>query len=276
MIIFACKSLLLILLCLLLTACDNIQTASISKICANEPGICNDFHQIADCRFMRTSVIRARYQYSLAADEKNTLLLLEELDIYKSCLELTLQISYARYKDRKKKRFDNYLASKSLIDTLLKTARGTQDPNLAYYLWTHNADLRAKKVFLSAEKRPNLTDVSLLSKLAVYHSADDPQLSLNFYYEALHNSKDIETLPKGIFTQLISILYRHHFYQEAYLWAKVATESKLNSAPIDIEKIIKKGYLSEKLQKKITALSEDYLAALEDGEFTHQAPHLAD
>ena len=265
---------LLICLCLFIAGCDQFKTTNINTICSQEPAVCEDLHQIGDCRFIRTAVIRARYQHMLSPNEVNTQILLEELNSYKSCLELTLQIAYTRFKDRKQKRLDNFLVSESLIEVLLDDAEGTQDPNLAYYLWTHNQDLQAKKVFLNAAKQPGLSNVSLLSKLAIYHSADDPQLSVDFYYKALKNSQNLDSLPNGLFIQLISILYRHNMYQEAFLWAKVATSSSQNSAPINIDNIVEKGYLSIDAQQKLTLLSTQYILALEEGRFNQKTPNL--
>lgn len=249
-------------------------THSISKICGDKPELCEDLHQIADCRFIRTSVIRARYLHALENTENNTRLLLEELDAYKACLELTLQIAYTRYKDRKRKRLENYLTSKELIDGLLKQSTGTKDPNLAYYLWTNYQDLQAKEVFLSAANRPDLSDPYLLSKLAVFHSSDDPQRSLAFYYKAMQESENLESLPNGIFIQLISLLFKHHLYSEAYLWSTVATNSYQNSAPINMQMIIDKGYLSEKQRQELTNQAEQYIEALEQGTFKEHAPEL--
>ena len=275
MFINALKYLLLICVSVLLSACDGFETTNISEMCDEKPAICNDFHQIGDCRFLRTSVIRARYQLEIAPDDKNTIRALEELDTYKSCLELTLQIAYTRYKDRKQKRLDNYLASKKIIDQLLNKSVGTQDPNLAYFLWTNHNDLAAKEVFLNATNQPNITDISLLTKLATYHSADDPQRSIQLFYEALQKAHNIETLPTGILIQIIGLFYSHHLYQEAYVWSIVAIETKQDSAPINIEKIVKRGYLSKQVQDELTSVSEHYIKALEQGNFNQPAPKLA-
>lgn len=270
----ASKSLLLICLTLFVSACGDMNTHSMSKICEDKPELCEDLHQIADCRFIRTSVIRARYQHAIDTNESNTRLLLEELDTYKACLELTLQIAYTRYKDRKRKRLENYLKSKELIDGLLKQSVGTTDPNLAYYLWTNYQDLHAKQVFLGAASQPNLADPYLLSKLAVYHSSDDPQRSLNFYYTAFAKSPNLESLPNGIFIQIISLLFKHHLYKEAYLWSVIATQSYQNSAPINLEMIVERGYISEQEQESLSELADQYIESLEQGAFKQQPPTL--
>ena len=274
MFIFALKSLLLICVSILLIACDGFQATNISGMCDEKPAICEDFHQIGDCRFLRTSVIRARYQLEMVSNEKNTIKALEELDAYKSCLELTLQIAYTRYKDRKQKRLDNYLASKKVIDQLLVKSVGTQDPNLAYFLWTNHNDLAAKQVFLNATNQPNISDISLLTKLAIYHTADEPQRAIQFFYDALQKTDNIEALPTGIFIQIIGLFYSHHLYQEAYIWSIVATETNQDNAPINIEKIVKKGYFSKQLQSELTNISEHYIEALEQGSFSQPAPAL--
>ena len=271
---FNFKYLLLIFISLVLSGCG-LKEKSISQICDETPGICNDLHVIGDCRYNRTSLIRARYNHIQESSDKNVKLLLEELDAYKICLAPTLQIAYKRYKDRKQKRLDNYLASQKVIDRLLKDSVGTQDPNLAYYLWTNFNDLQAKKVFLAAASKPNLTDPSILSKLAVYYSADEPQRSLDFYYKALRESKNIEELPSNIFLQLVSFFFRNHKYEETYIWANIALEtSDDESPPIRLELIVDRGYLTEETQSELDDKASEYLDALEDGIFIEQAPIL--
>jgi len=274
MFIFNFKFLLLILISLVLSGCG-LKEKSISQICEETPGICNDLHVIGDCRYNRTSLIRARYNHIQEPSGKNVKLLLEELDAYKICLAPTLQIAYKRYKDRKQKRLDNYLASQKVIDRLLKDSVGTQDPNLAYYLWTNFNDLQAKKVFLAAASKPNLTDPSILSKLAVYYSADEPQRSLDFYYKALRESKNVEELPSNIFLQLVSFFFRNHKYEETYIWANIALKtSDDESPPIRLELIVERGYLTEETQSELDDKASEYLDALEDGIFKEQAPIL--
>jgi len=274
MFIFNFKFLLLILISLVLSGCG-LKEKSISQICEETPGICNDLHVIGDCRYNRTSLIRARYNHIQEPSGKNVKLLLEELDAYKICLAPTLQIAYKRYKDRKQKRLDNYLASQKVIDRLLKDSVGTQDPNLAYYLWTNFNDLQAKKVFLAAASKPNLTDPSILSKLAVYYSADEPQRSLDFYYKALRESKSVEELPSNIFLQLVSFFFRNHKYEETYIWANIALKtSDDESPPIRLELIVERGYLTEETQSELDDKASEYLDALEDGIFKEQAPIL--
>jgi len=270
---FTFKSLLLIFISLALTGCG-LKEKSISQICEEAPGICNDLHVIGDCRYQRTSLIRSRYNHLQAPTDKNIKLLLEELDGYRTCLAPTLQIAYKRYKDRKQKRLDNYLASKRVIDRLLKDSVGTKDPNLAYYLWTNFKDLQAKKVFLNAAQNPNLSDPSILAKLAVYYSADEPQRSLDFYYKALRESKNIQQIPSSMFLQLVSFFYRYHKYEETYIWAKVSMETFDEPPPIRLDLITKRGYISEDKEDELEDLADDYISDLEDGIFKVNTPTL--
>lgn len=274
MFMFNFKFLLLILISLVLSGCGELKKKSISQICDEVPGMCSDLHVIGDCRYQRTSLIRSRYDHLQEPSDKNIKLLLEELDGYKTCLAPTLQIAYKRYKDRKQKRLDNYLASQKVIDQLLKDSVGTQDPNLAYYLWTNHKDLQAKKVFLAAANQTSLTDPSTLSKLAVYFSADEPQKSLDFYYRALRGSKNIEELPSNIFLQLVSFFFRNHKYEDTYVWAKVAIETSEELPPIRLELIVERGYLTEDVQSKLDDRADKYIDALEDGIFKEQTPRL--
>jgi len=271
---FTFKTLLLILASFYLSGCDDFKQKSISQICEAAPGICNDLHSIGDCRYQRSSLIRARYEHLQAPTDKNIKLLLEELDNYRTCLSPTLQIAYKRYKDRKQKRLDNYIVSQRLIDNLLKDSVGTQDPNLAYYLWTNFKDLQAKKVFLNAAKDPNLSDPSTLAKLAVYYSADEPQKSLDFYYSALRKSNNIQQIPSSVFLQLVSFFYRYHKYEETYIWAKISMETFDDPPPIRLDLITERGYISEDKEEELEDIADDYISDLEDGIFNVNTPKL--
>jgi hypothetical protein len=273
MFIFTFKSLVLIFLSLCLLGCGS-QEASMEQICEEQAAICDDLHEMGDCRRERLSLIRLRYNHILEPSEKNTQLLLEELNEYKVCLEPTLHIAYTRYKDRKQKRLDNYLVSQGVIEELLAKSKDTQDPNLAYYLWTNYKDLRAKRVFLNAANQPNLTDVSLLIKLAVYHSSDEPQQSINFYYKALQESKSIEELPQSMFLQLVSFFYTNHLYEETYLWAKITLSTSNEPPPINLDMIIQRGRLSKDVQSKLEKQASDYLSAIKSGTFKEKTPIL--
>lgn len=276
MFIFNFKSLLLILISLVLSGCG-AKEKSISQICEETPGICNDFHEVvADCRYQRAEIIRLNYYYRQDENETNIIPLLDELNAYKACLDRTLYIAYKRYKDRKQKRLDNYLASQKLTDELLLKSVGTQDPNLAYYLWKNVNDLQAKKVFLAAATKPNLSDPSLLAKLAVYFSADEPQKSLNFYYQALRESKSIEKLPNDIFIQLVSLLFNNNEYEEAYIWAKIVidTYEEDERPPVRLELIADRGFIKEDAQSALETKAGEYYNALKNGMFKEQPPHL--
>ena len=268
------KSLLLILIPLFISGCGELKRLSLSQICEDAPGICDDLHIIGDCRYQRTSLIRARYEHLQEPNVKNTQLLLEELDGYKACLEPTLHIAYTRYKDRKQKRLDNYLASQKVIEQLLSESVGTQDPNLAYYLWVNYKDLKAKKVFLNAANQPNLSDTSLLIKLGVYYSSDEPQKSIDFYYKALRETNNIESLPSNTFLQLVTFFYRHRLYEETYIWAKVALDTSEEPTPIRLEMITKKANFSEKKQSQLNKKAKKYISDLKDGLFNQKTPVL--
>lgn len=275
MFIFSFKALLMICISIFLTACQSGINKDIKEICLNKPALCEDLHPLADCDAIRNTVIQARHVYDLIPDEKNTLLLLKELDAYKACLELTLEIELTRDKARKEKRLDNYLSTKKIADKVLRSSKNISDPHLGYYLWSNHQDLQAKQVFLKAAEQDDLKDIDLLAKLAVYYHNDDPQRALNFYYNALRYSANIEQLPESLLLQLTSLLYRHQQYQHAYLWARVATEISEDNATINLQMIINKGYLSMRQQKQLNQLASDYIESLQEGLLTPPTPDLS-
>lgn len=253
---------------------------TLTNICESDPELCNDLHKIGDCRYKRTSLIRARFYDKIEPSELHTLDLLRELDEYESCLELTLFMQFTRHKERKTHRIENYLTAQKLMQNKLEASKGTQNPHLAYYLWSHYQDLDAKKVFLTETRKKDLQDPKLLIKLAKVYSKHNPQQALNLFYKALRNSKSIDKLPENTFTLIMSIYYQHKAFEQAYIWALIAIEEDTEKTfPINLDLILQKGLINgEKKIKNTDALQKsaaNYHNQLEDGTFILQAPHLA-
>ena len=119
-----------------LTACISCLPSkkdSLANICQSDPELCSDLHKISNCRYKRTSLIRARYYDKIEPNEAHTIDLLDELDAYESCIELTLFMQFTRHKERKEHRIENYFMAQKLMKDRLKEIKGTQDPHLAYY-----------------------------------------------------------------------------------------------------------------------------------------------
>jgi len=225
-------------------SCNPFNKDSLSDICSSKPQLCADLHQIGDCRYKRTTLIRARYYDKIAPNEAHTRALLTELDDYESCLELTLFLEFTRHKERKNLRLENYLTAQKLMQEKLKESRGTQDPHLAYYLWTRHQDLNAKTVFLNAANQKELTDISLLTKLATTYSKEDPQRALDLFYKALRESKSVDDLPKNIFTSIMTLFYQNKEFEQAYIWALIAKEENTEKEfPVNLDLILQKGII---------------------------------
>lgn len=274
MFFLAIKSLLLLCFLILITGCYSPLVNDVKKTCSNNPDICEDLPQISDCRILRSTLIQARYDYALISNDQNTLRLFEELDAYKVCLELTLEIEFTRNIERKTKRLVNYSTAEKLTENLLQSAKNITDPRLGYYLWSNHQDLQAKRVFLNAANQANLKDVHLLTQLAIYYSADAPQRALQFYYNALRYNPHINQLPQGLLVQLTSLLYRHQQYQLAYLWAVVITKTSIEKTVINLEMIAQKGAISTQQQKQLRQLASKYIKSLEKGTFHQPSPNI--
>jgi hypothetical protein len=264
---------------LLLMSCDSLKNDNISSICKDSPELCVDFHKISDCRFKRTTVIRARYYDKIEPSEAHLRQLLAELDDYQSCLELTLFIQFTRNKERKKKQVENYLATQALLQEHLKESKGTKDPMLAYYLWTTHQDMQARETFLAVATADNVSDPWLLFKLAIIYAKDDPQKALNQFYKALHLTRSLDEISPSIFAMIMTIFYQNRQFEEAYIWALITKEAdEEDEVPINLELILKKGILGgEKLivdEKKLIDKAEYYYEKLEDGIFKEEVPLL--
>jgi hypothetical protein len=260
-------------------ACMPFQPDSLTDICESEPQICDDLHQIGDCRYKRTSLIRARYLDKKEPNEAHTRLLLTELDSYESCLELTLFMQFTRNKERKTQRLENYLAAQNLMEAKLKETKGTQDPHLAYFLWTHHQDLAAKTVFLRAANKKGLKDIRLLTKLATIYSKEDPQRALDLLFKALRESKSISALPQNVFTSMMTIFYQEKEFEQAYIWALIAKEEITEEEfPINLDLILQKGLINGKKmilnEDALEDMADKYHQQLTEGAFHLQAPQL--
>lgn len=251
----------------------------ISTICESHPELCSNLHKIGDCRYLRTSLIRARYYNKVEPNQTHTRDLLAELDAYESCLELTLFLQYTRHKERKQLRFENYTETQNMMKSLLVKSKGTQDPHLAYYLWTRHQDLNAKAVFLNAAQRNDLKDSKLLTKLATIYSKTNSQYSLELFYRALKESNSLDDLPTNIFTLIMTTFYQNRQFEQAYIWALIAKEEcNDKELPINLELILQKGLRSGKKQitneDALEETAEHYIDLLEDGLFNIPAPQL--
>ena len=264
---------------LLLSGCMFSNELSLNKMCDDSPELCKDLHVISDCRFKRTTLIRARYLDKNQPSEINKRLLLTELDEYESCLELTLYIEYTRNRARKQDRLDNYLRAKELIREEIKETKGTTDPMLAYYLWTHYKDEQAGKVFLSAANRYDVSDPRLLFKLATLKAKSAPQKAIDLFYRAMAMSHSIEAIPATSYVSMMNLFYQQKQFENAYVWALIAKEvDQEDEYPINLELILKKGIRSgDKLitnEAGYKAIADKYYEQLKAGKFNARAPQL--
>jgi hypothetical protein len=266
-------------LILSLSACGSGDPDTVANICESNPELCTDIHKGVDCRFKRSSLIRARYYDKVAPSETNTLILLDELDDYDMCLELTLLMEYGQKKNQKQKNIDNYLTIQKLLKEKLENIQNSTDPNIAYYLWTHFQDENAKSIFLKYAMNEDNTNVKILLKLANVYANDYPQYSLDTFYKALELTNSLDEIPLTTFTTIMTIYYRNKNFEQAYIWALMA--NKINSKsplPINYDLILQKGHLgSTKIinnEDELQQIANTYYSQLKNGSFQTKAPQL--
>lgn len=166
--------------------------------------------------------------------------------------------------------------TQQLIQSELEGIKDTQDPHLAYYLWTRRKDSKAKRVFLVAANQKGLKDSQLLTKLAIYYSKNDPQRALVFFFRALRASQSLDEIPESVFTHIMKIYYQSKNFEQAYIWALIAkaenTEAELS---INFDLILKKGLTGgRKLinnEGALQAKADLYRQQLEEGVFNSKA-----
>ena len=267
-------------LLLSLAACDfGDSQYTVSNICKSNSELCTDIHKGIDCRYKRSSLIRARYYDKVAPSNENTLTLLDELDDYNVCLELTLLMEYSHKQTQKQKSVENYLTIQKLLNEKLEGIQDSTDPNIAYYLWTHFQDKQAKHIFLKAAKKENIKDIRLLLKLASVYSNEYPQYSLDTFYNALQLTQSLAEIPLTTFTFMMTIYYRNYDFEQAYIWALMA--NKVNSEdplPINYDLILQKGHRGGKKlinnEDELQTIADTYYSQLQKGKFKTKAPQL--
>jgi hypothetical protein len=274
------KALVLAAVLLTTSSCRFSDKESLAEICQTNTELCSDLHKSNFCLYKRASLIRARYYDKIEPNEEHTIDLLDELNDYESCLELTLIMKFIQRREQKSRLAENYLTAQKLMTDKLKEIKSTQNPHLAYYLWAHYQDADAKKVFLNAADKKETKDVKLLIKLATAYAKQHPQRSLNLFYKALRESHSIQELPQRTFTFMMTIFYQHESFEQAYIWAllakKVNTEKEL---PINFALILQKGIINGKKQitneDALEDIADTYYEQLTEGIFTEQAPQLS-
>lgn len=279
MIIKTAIKLSIVCVTLLLSACDSFKNDNLSNICNNSPELCDDLYQIGDCRFKRTALIRARYYDKIEPTEFHQRAYLAELNEYQSCLEITLFMEFTRNKYRKEQRLKNYLRTKSLIKQEVKESKGTQDPMLAYYLWTHYKDQQARQVFLAAANKKDVSDPRLLFKLAEMYAKKKPQKTLNLLYRALAMTHSLDQIPPSTFVFMMNIFYQHRQFENAYVWALIAKKEDIEDEyPINLDLILKHGAVNgDNLitdEESLTIQANSYHKKLIKGNFNAEVPSL--
>jgi len=264
---------------LLLSACDAFKDDKLSHICAEHPELCDDLHEIVSCAYNRTDVIRARYYDKIEPSEYRKRDLLDKLDEYHTCLELTLFMQFTRNKHRKERRLKNFLRTEALIKAEILKNKGTQDPILAYYLWTRFKDEQAGEVFLAAANNEGVSDPRLLFKFATVIVKEDPQQSLDLFYRGLIMSKSLTEIPQSSFVFMMNIFYQHKQFKNAYIWALIAkTVDEKDEYPINLDLILTNGVRGgNKLinnEKQLENKAEEYYEQLRIGAFNAKTPRL--
>ena len=257
---------------LVLFACYPEKKDDLLSICNAMPDVCEQFHDIGDCRYKRTDLIRALYYKNLDPKKSSSPALLEALEAYEACLEPRLFIEFSKRKERKTQRIENYLHTQKLIDEELIKSKGTKDPHLAYYLWTHYKDIVAKKVFLKAANNPNLNDISLLTKLANFHYKRHPQKALKIFYKVLQQSQSLDDISIDVFSYIMTIYYSNKQFEQAYIWASILHKVDSDEEySVDFELILHRGLRNSsrkiKHQDKLQEKADKYFLLLEQGNF---------
>ncbi|BDF94753.1 DUF2989 domain-containing protein [Pseudoalteromonas sp. KAN5] len=216
---------------LALTGCE--QPLTLTKVCEDTPGLCNDLNTDSHCKALRAEVIMARYHEYKQPTDDNKYLLLKGFEKYDQCVSLAAKIEHIKLKTKTTSRVEAHLTSIKEMTRLYQDTKNTDHPGLLYYHWSRNNNQSALTKLLALENDPSVTQSAEMQFfLASYFIKFDEEKTIDLLYKTLELNKANETPNPEIYTTLVSLFYKHEKYKHAYTFAKVAQLSGITNVEI--------------------------------------------
>ena len=81
-----------------LVGCE--RSLTLSKVCEETPGFCEDLNKDSHCKDLRSDLIFARYHEYKSPTDDNKYDLLKKLESYDSCVSLAAKIEHIKLKEK--------------------------------------------------------------------------------------------------------------------------------------------------------------------------------
>lgn len=249
---------------LVLTGCE--EPLTLSKVCKETPGLCNDLNKDSHCKKERAKVIMARYHEYKQPTEENKYTLLQGFEQYSQCVSLAAKIEHIKLKEKTTSRVEGHLTSIKEMTRIFQDTKGTDHPGLLYYHWSRNNDQSALTKLLSLEEDPRVTnDAQIQFFLATYYIKFDEEKTIDLLYKTLELNKAEQTPNPEIYMTLVSLFNKHEKYKHAYTFARVAQLSGITN--IDILPIEHQLSATGKSLDSLDTLAQQTYDSIQSGQF---------
>ncbi len=249
---------------LVLAGCGPKQQ-TVAEICKDNPAVCSDLNEDAQCNEQRRDVIFERFTEGKLPSDKNKYKLLISFEKYSKCIELASGIEHIKLKEKTTSRVNGFLTSLREIKRLTEETVSSDDPNLLQFHWSRHQSQPHLERFLTAEKNQQLETPELQIALASYYMKRDAKKTIDILHHALSLYKADAVVDPEIYTALTTIYYKQKNYQLSLLWALVAEDA-------GIERIEFARIKTELKEMKIDAdpiesLADDTIDSIKQGQF---------
>jgi hypothetical protein len=247
-----------------LVGCSDALT--LTKVCDETPGFCNDLNKDSHCKDQRSSTILTRYiEYKDPSDE-NKYQLLKNFESYNQCISLAAKIEHKKLKQKTTSRINGQLTSIKEITRLYQDTLETAHPGLLYYHWSRNNNQNALTKLLSIENTDAVTtSAEMQFFLASYYIKFDEEKTINLLYKTLELNPVGKKPNPEVYTSLISLFYKQDKYKHAYIFSKVAQMAGIEN--IEILPIEHQLLSTGKSISSLDILAEQTYQQIIDGEF---------
>jgi len=258
----------LLVLPLALSGCDGFGVKSIRDICAQSPQMCEDLNQDAWCLAEKSKIIRNRYALAQQASDQQTYELMVNFENYRKCISPASKIEYIKDRDKETSRKQGLITAENELKRLTLETENSSHPQLLYYHWSRFNHKSALDKLLSLEQQGELENPQMQVAMASYYIKRDLNKATNALLHALSLYPADAEVDVDIFRGLSAIYLKTEDFPNAYIWAYVGREFKLDNLDLaQIETLLlKRNVKLAPLKEK----AEDYVQAIEDGNFSAQ------
>jgi hypothetical protein len=215
---------LLALSILTLVGCE--QPLTLSKVCEETPGFCEDLNKDSHCKDLRAELIFARYHEYKSPTDDNKYDLLKKFESYDKCVSRAAKIEHIKLKEKTTSRVEGHLTSLKEMNRLFQDTKQTDHPGLLYYHWSRKNSTFAMNKLLNMQEQDNVkNDQEIQLFLATYYAKFDDEKTIDLLYRVLELNKAGEQPKLEVYSSLVSIFFKQKKYKHAYTFAKVAQMS---------------------------------------------------